>query len=98
MSIGTPKCLTGIDTGFKASQKTGPRLKVLHDRLGRPGIELRTPTYKASDLPTTLWWFSLFLFWYSEEPFKNIFLDICVNDNLLSALQFYHMTLLLFNG
>ena len=98
MSIGTSKYLTGISSGFKASQKTGPRLKVLSDRLGRPGIELRTPTYKGSDLSTTLRWFSLFLFWYSEEPFKKLFQDICVNDNLLSALQFYHMTLLLFNG
>ena len=38
---------------FKASQKTGPGLKVSSNRLGEPGIELRTPGYKASELSTT---------------------------------------------
>ena len=32
---GTPEGSTGSDSGFKASQKTGQRLKVSSDRLGR---------------------------------------------------------------
>ena len=31
---GTPECSTGSGSGFKASQKTGQRLKVSSDRLG----------------------------------------------------------------
>ena len=50
---GAPKSSTGSDSGFKASQRTGPQFKVSSDRLGEPGIELRTPGYKASDLSTT---------------------------------------------
>ena len=50
---GAPKCLTGSGSGFKASQKTGPLLKVSSDRLGELGIEFRTPGYKVSDLSTT---------------------------------------------
>ena len=37
---GTPEGSTGSDSGFKASQKTGQRLKVSSDR---PGIEPATP-------------------------------------------------------
>ena len=40
-------------SGFKASQKVGPCLKVSSDRLGKLGIEFETPGYKASDLSTT---------------------------------------------
>ena len=69
--VVTPKGSIGFGSGFKASQKTGPRLKVSTDRMGEPGIDLRTPRYKASDLSTTPRRFSLFLFWSSEEPFKN---------------------------
>ena len=32
---GTPEGSTGSDSGFKASQKTGQRLKVSSDRLGK---------------------------------------------------------------
>ena len=35
---------------FKATQKTGPGLKVSSNRLGESGIELGTHGYKASDL------------------------------------------------
>ena len=35
---------------FKATQKTGPGLKVSSNRLGESGIELGTHMYKASDL------------------------------------------------
>ena len=35
---GTPEGSTGSGSGFKASQKTGQRLKVSSDRLGEAGI------------------------------------------------------------
>ena len=35
---GAPEGLTGSGSGFKASQKTGQRLKVSSERLGEPGI------------------------------------------------------------
>ena len=50
---GAPEDSTGCGSGFKVSQKTGSRLKVLFDRLGEPGIELGTPGYNESDLFTT---------------------------------------------
>ena len=34
---GTPECSTGSVSGFKASQKTGQRLKVSSARLGEAG-------------------------------------------------------------
>ena len=34
---GTPEGSTGSGSGFKASQKMGPRLKVSSDRLGEAG-------------------------------------------------------------
>ena len=34
---GTPEGSTGSGSGFKASQKTGQRLKVSSDRLGKAG-------------------------------------------------------------
>ena len=34
LCLGTPKGSTGSGSGFKASQKTGQRLKVSSDRLG----------------------------------------------------------------
>ena len=34
---GTPEGSTGSGSGFKASQKTGPRFKVSSDRLGEAG-------------------------------------------------------------
>ena len=40
---GTPEGSTGSGSGFKASQKTGQRLKVSSDRLGEAGIEPATP-------------------------------------------------------
>ena len=43
---------TGRVSGFKASKKPGPRLKVSSNRLGESGIELGTLGYKASDLST----------------------------------------------
>ena len=37
---GTPEGSTGSGSGFKASQKTGPRLKASSDRLGEAGNRL----------------------------------------------------------
>ena len=48
-----PDDSTSSDSGFKASQKMGPWLEVSSDRLGKSGIELVTPGYKASKLSTT---------------------------------------------
>ena len=37
LCLGAPKGSTGSVSGFKASQKTGPKLKVSSDRLGEAG-------------------------------------------------------------
>ena len=48
--LGAPEGSTGSGSGFKASQKMGSWLGVSSDRLREPGIELRAPGYKGSDL------------------------------------------------
>ena len=50
---GTPEGSTGSDSGFKASQKTGQRLKVSSDRLGESGIEPATPGLQDIGLSPT---------------------------------------------
>ena len=42
---GTPECSTGSGSGFKASQKTGQRLKVSSDRLREAGTRACDPKY-----------------------------------------------------
>ena len=42
---GTPEGSTGSDSGFKASQKTGQRLKVLSDRLREAGNQTCDPWF-----------------------------------------------------
>ena len=42
---GTPEGLTGSGSGFKASQKTGQRLKVSSDRLGEAGNRTCDPWF-----------------------------------------------------
>ena len=42
---GTPEGSTGSDSGFKASQKTGQRLKVSSDRLGEAGSRTCDPWF-----------------------------------------------------
>ena len=42
---GTPKGSTGSVSGFKASQKTGQRLKVSSDRLGEAGNRTCDPWF-----------------------------------------------------
>ena len=42
---GTPEGSTGSGSGFKASQKTGQRLKVLADRLGEAGNRTCDPWF-----------------------------------------------------
>ena len=42
---GTPEGSTGSDSGFKASQKTGQRLKVSSDRLGEAGNRTCDPWF-----------------------------------------------------
>ena len=41
---GTPEGSTGSGSGFKASQKTGPRFKVSSDRLGEAGNRTCDPS------------------------------------------------------
>ena len=53
LSLGALKGSTGSGSGLKAPLKIGPQLKVSADRLGEPGITLRTPGYKVCDLSTT---------------------------------------------
>ena len=47
------KVSTGRGSGFKASQKIGPKLKDLSNRREESGILLGTTGYKASDLSTS---------------------------------------------
>ena len=42
---GTPEGSTGSGSGFKASQKTGQRLKVSSDRLGEAGYRTCDPWF-----------------------------------------------------
>ena len=42
---GTPEGSTGCGSGFKASQKTGQRLKVSSDRLGKAGNRTCDPWF-----------------------------------------------------
>ena len=53
---GTPKSSTGSGSGFKASQKTGQRLKVYSDRLGEAGN--RTCDPGLQDIGFSFLWLS----------------------------------------
>ena len=44
---GTPEGSTGSGSGFKASQKTGQRLKVSSDRLGEAGNRTCDPWFTS---------------------------------------------------
>ena len=61
---GTPEGSTGSDSGFKASQKTGQRLKVSSDRLGEAGNRTCDPWFtRHRFIPyTTAAHFAAFLF------------------------------------
>ena len=50
---GTPEGSTGSDSGFKASQKTGQRLKVSLTDWEKPGIEPATPGLQDIGLSPT---------------------------------------------
>ena len=50
---GTPEGSTGSDSGFKASQKTGPQLKVSSDRLGEAGNRTCDPGLQDIGLSPT---------------------------------------------
>ena len=51
---GTPEGSTGSGSGFKASQKTGQRLKVSSDRLGEAGNQTCDPWSQCYILPLYL--------------------------------------------
>ena len=48
---GTPEGSNGSDSGFKASQKTGQRLKVSSDRLGEAGNRTCDPWFTRQVYP-----------------------------------------------
>ena len=50
---GTPEGSTGSGSGFKASQKTGQRLKISSDRLGEAGNRTSTPGLQDIGLSPT---------------------------------------------
>ena len=45
LCLGTPEGSTGSGSGFKASQKTGQRLKISSDRLGEAGNRICDPWF-----------------------------------------------------
>ena len=52
---GTPESSTGSGSGLKASQKTGPRLKVSSNRLGEAGNQTYNPWFtKHRFIPYTM--------------------------------------------
>ena len=58
---GTPEGSTGSGSGFKASQKTGQRLKVSSDRLGEAGNTLIMFLWPCSlAVPVLAGWFYAF--------------------------------------
>ena len=61
---GTPEGSTGSGSGFKASQKTGQRLKVSSDRLGEAGNRTCDPWFtRHSAYPLHHGGFSKASFW-----------------------------------
>ena len=54
---GTPEGSTGSGSGFKASQKTGQRLKVSSDRLGEVGNRTCDPWFTRHSVNNFLWLF-----------------------------------------
>ena len=64
---GTPEGSTGSGSGFKASQKTGQRLKVSSDRLGEAGIRTCDPWFtrhRFIPYTTAASFFSFFSFFF----------------------------------
>ena len=76
---GTPEGSTGSGSGFKASQKTGQRLKVSSDRLGEAGNRTCDPWFtRHRFIPYTTAAFSLFF---------NITKTLTVNLNIIYNLD-----------
>ena len=69
---GTPEGSTGSGSGFKASQKTGQRLKVSSDRLGEAGNQTRDP------------WFT----WHRFIPYTFFVAFLGINQFRLVGLRF----------
>ena len=70
---GTPKGSTGSGSGFKASQKTGQRLKVSSDRLGEAGNRTCKPLFNqahCNDIFITIK-FLYNVLWTIKIPFKS---------------------------
>ena len=73
---GTPEGSTGSGSGFKASQKTGQRLKVSSDRLEEAGNRTCDP------------WFTFFCL-ITELIFLNFFYTSTYFDQTLNILSVY---------
>ena len=71
---GTPEGSTGSGSGFKASQKTGQRLKVSSDRLGEAGNRTCDP------------WFTRHRFIPYTTAASNTMFNIYVLDTLPKCL------------
>ena len=63
LCAGTPEGSPGSDSGFKASQKTGQRLKVSSDRLGEAGNRTCDPWFTRHSPQKVIY--------YIEETQKN---------------------------
>ena len=84
---GTPEGSTGSGSGFKASQKTGQRLKVSSDRLGEAGNRTCDPWFtRHSAYPLHHGGFSYNLCFLSNECMESQHCSLPYKENpLISA-------------
>ena len=80
---GTPEGSTGSGSGFKASQKTGQRLKVSSDRLGEAGNRICDPWFTRHRFIPYTTAASLFFFFFCGFPWVETstagrVYDLCV--------------------
>ena len=71
---GTPEGSTGSGSGFKASQKTGQRLKVSSDRLGEAGNRTCDPWFTRHRFITGIRYVVETLFHYSRQVREVIYI------------------------
>ena len=73
---GTPEGSYGSGSGFKASQKTGQRLKVSSDRLGEAGIRTCDPWFtRQTFIPYTT--AASLTFYFIRNKINAILLHTC---------------------
>ena len=79
---GTPEGSTGSGSGFKASQKTGQRLKVSSDRLGEAGNRTCDPWFTRHRFIPYTTAASLYYFHNWEGLLKLYYSDLYTYDLL----------------